>query len=98
MALHLCIALEVRKKKKEEGLSVTSSVRAALQDRCREIVELETKIKEQEEHTQNLRTETAMRAVELEAQRQQMSVLWDLGSKVVFISVISSTVLQRAPS
>ena len=31
---------------------------------------------------ENLKTETAMRAMEAEEQRNQMSVLWDLGSKM----------------
>lgn len=59
------------------------------QDRCRDIVVLEGKIKESEEQIENLKTESAMRKMEVEEQRQQlsdqsqqMSVLWDLGSKV----------------
>lgn len=48
-------------------------------------MQLEAKIKEKEEQIDILKTETATRVLELEEQRQQMSVLWDLGGKVCLI-------------
>ena len=52
------------------------------QDRCREVVDLEAKMMEKHEQNEALKKEAEMRTKEVEEQRQHLTVLWDLGSKV----------------
>ena len=44
--------------------------------------QLEEKVRQKDEQIESLKSETAMRAMEADERKQQISLLWDLGSKV----------------